>query len=171
MECAPLAGPDTPLLTIYLRSVPLPFREPNHSWVGFESVEFANPCPIVVHEVCPRTCADFENGSLSKSDDSLANFSHPADQKGVDGGFNKLKKTREMFWSGRPDLNRGPPAPKAGALPGCATPRHELLYILKHFLTLLLISTTSLSPDCARMCCCSMAEHNAGVPCAAISLS
>src|SRR5215469_18131518 len=28
-------------------------------------------------------------------------------------------------WSGRPDLNRGPPAPKAGALPGCATPRHE----------------------------------------------
>ena len=26
-------------------------------------------------------------------------------------------------WSGRPDLNRGPPAPKAGALPGCATPR------------------------------------------------
>jgi hypothetical protein len=27
-------------------------------------------------------------------------------------------------WSGRADLNRGPPAPKAGALPGCATPRH-----------------------------------------------
>ena len=24
---------------------------------------------------------------------------------------------------GAPDLNRGPPAPKAGALPGCATPR------------------------------------------------
>src|SRR5579883_1716564 len=29
-------------------------------------------------------------------------------------------------WSGRPDLNRGPPAPKAGALPGCATPRREV---------------------------------------------
>src|SRR6266852_1364730 len=29
-------------------------------------------------------------------------------------------------WSGRADLNRGPPAPKAGALPGCATPRHEV---------------------------------------------
>ncbi len=26
-------------------------------------------------------------------------------------------------WSGRPDSNRRPPAPKAGALPGCATPR------------------------------------------------
>ena len=26
-------------------------------------------------------------------------------------------------WSGRPGSNRGPPAPKAGALPGCATPR------------------------------------------------
>src|SRR5271168_9296 len=28
-----------------------------------------------------------------------------------------------MFWSGRGDLNSRPPAPKAGALPGCATPR------------------------------------------------
>src|SRR5436853_2878303 len=27
------------------------------------------------------------------------------------------------FWSGREDLNLRPPAPKAGALPGCATPR------------------------------------------------
>ena len=40
--------------------------------------------------------------------------------------FNKLKKIREMFWSGRGDLNSRPPAPKAGALPGCATPRHEV---------------------------------------------
>src|SRR6478672_8219110 len=32
--------------------------------------------------------------------------------------------------SGRPDLNRGPPAPKAGAIPGYATPRElgKLLY-------------------------------------------
>ena len=28
------------------------------------------------------------------------------------------------FWSGREDSNLRPPAPKAGALPGCATPRH-----------------------------------------------
>jgi hypothetical protein len=28
-----------------------------------------------------------------------------------------------IMWSGWPDLNRRPPAPKAGALPGCATPR------------------------------------------------
>jgi hypothetical protein len=34
----------------------------------------------------------------------------------VNGAFNKLKKTREMFWSGRRDLNSGPPAPKAGGL-------------------------------------------------------
>ena len=26
-------------------------------------------------------------------------------------------------WSGREDLNLRPPAPHAGALPGCATPR------------------------------------------------
>ena len=30
--------------------------------------------------------------------------------------FVKLKKTREMFWSGRRDLNSGPPAPKSGVL-------------------------------------------------------
>jgi 4-amino-4-deoxy-L-arabinose transferase-like glycosyltransferase len=29
-------------------------------------------------------------------------------------------------WSGRPDSNGRPPAPKAGALPGCATPRARL---------------------------------------------
>ena len=28
-----------------------------------------------------------------------------------------------LFWSGREDLNLRHPAPKAGALPGCATPR------------------------------------------------
>ena len=32
----------------------------------------------------------------------------------------------EVKWSGRGDLNSRPPAPKAGALPGCATPRHEV---------------------------------------------
>src|SRR5213594_1991634 len=29
-------------------------------------------------------------------------------------------------WSGREDLNLRHPAPKAGALPGCATPRHRV---------------------------------------------
>src|ERR1700687_5456100 len=38
-----------------------------------------------------------------------------------------LKCGDRVDWSGRADLNRGPPAPKAGALPGCATPRHEAL--------------------------------------------
>src|SRR5208283_687906 len=33
-----------------------------------------------------------------------------------------------VIWSGRADLNRGPPAPKAGALPGCATPRESITY-------------------------------------------
>jgi hypothetical protein len=36
-------------------------------------------------------------------------------QRGVNGAFNNLKKIREMFWSGRPDLNRGPPAPKVNS--------------------------------------------------------
>ena len=29
----------------------------------------------------------------------------------------------QVVWSGREDLNLRHPAPKAGALPGCATPR------------------------------------------------
>jgi hypothetical protein len=35
------------------------------------------------------------------------------------GEFLRISKT----WSGRRDSDPGPPAPKAGALPGCATPR------------------------------------------------
>ena len=33
-----------------------------------------------------------------------------------------------VSWSGRGDLNARPPAPKAGALPGCATPRLNSFY-------------------------------------------
>ena len=36
-----------------------------------------------------------------------------------------LSYGRRIRQSGRSDLNRGPPAPKAGALPNCATPRRE----------------------------------------------
>ena len=36
-----------------------------------------------------------------------------------------IKRVSPLFnWSGRGDSNARPPAPKAGALPGCATPRH-----------------------------------------------
>ncbi len=33
------------------------------------------------------------------------------------------RASQRVSWSGREDLNLRPPAPKAGALPGCATPR------------------------------------------------
>jgi hypothetical protein len=36
-----------------------------------------------------------------------------------------LRNGQTENWSGREDLNLRPPAPKAGALPGCATPRLE----------------------------------------------
>src|SRR5437667_11614350 len=32
----------------------------------------------------------------------------------ADRSLLNLKRIREIFWSGRPDLNRRPPAPKAG---------------------------------------------------------
>src|SRR6185437_11587338 len=41
----------------------------------------------------------------------------------------------QVIWSGREDLNLRPPAPKAGALPGCATPR--LLQLYPKFFTVL----------------------------------
>jgi site-specific DNA recombinase len=43
-----------------------------------------------------------------------------------------LKAAKNQEWSGREDLNLRPPAPKAGALPGCATPRHCTRLILNH---------------------------------------
>src|SRR3989454_951264 len=51
-------------------------------------------------------------------------------------------------WSGRGDLNARPPAPKAGALPGCATPRLSTSLILKHFLP----SCNSLCSRRSRLC-------------------
>ena len=46
------------------------------------------------------------------------------------------KKTQAFYvidnysevWSGRQDLNLRPPAPQAGALPGCATPRRNIVF-------------------------------------------
>ena len=40
----------------------------------------------------------------------------PQQKFSVNWPSDNLKKIREMFWSGRADLNRGPPAPKAGGL-------------------------------------------------------
>ena len=36
----------------------------------------------------------------------------------------RLANGEAFRWSGRLDLNQRPPAPHAGALPSCATPRH-----------------------------------------------
>jgi hypothetical protein len=45
----------------------------------------------------------------------------------------KKFKKKDIFkiWSGRQDLNLQPFAPHATALPGCATPRHNLKNIRK----------------------------------------
>src|SRR5579862_9037091 len=54
-------------------------------------------------------------------------------------------------WSGRPDLNRGPPAPKAGALPGCATPRHPVM--LRQESVLIINDKGSDPPNVGTMAC------------------
>src|SRR2546425_8864433 len=40
-------------------------------------------------------------------------------------GLSPTELRARLIWSGREDLNLRRPAPKAGALPGCATPRHH----------------------------------------------
>ena len=51
--------------------------------------------------------------------------------------YNYLQKIGPLLWSGWRDLNSRHPAPKAGALPDCATPRKEDLdpFSVKHFET------------------------------------
>jgi hypothetical protein len=41
------------------------------------------------------------------------------------GGFAEVRVVPPASLSGREDLNLRPPAPKAGALPDCATPRGD----------------------------------------------
>src|SRR3984957_14253128 len=88
--------------------------------------------PLPLRVFAYSSCSEFyETKRLADLD--LLSARIPQMEVGVNGAFNKLKKTREMFWSGRRDLNSGPPAPKAGALPGCATPRHCETLILPYF--------------------------------------
>ena len=44
--------------------------------------------------------------------------------------------TLANIWSGREDLNLRLPAPKAGALPGCATPRYRYCSVSYHAFTI-----------------------------------
>ena len=69
------------------------------------------PLRVFAHSSCGEF---YETERLAKLD--LLSARIPQMGGGVNGAFNKLKKTREMFWSGRRDLNPGPPAPKAGVL-------------------------------------------------------
>ena len=62
----------------------------------------------------------------------LKNFSNSG--MGVKPPFGlEESPVRSENWSGREDLNLRPPAPKAGALPGCATPRHDWKVLVRSF--------------------------------------
>ena len=71
--------------------------------------------PLPLRVFAYSSCSEFyETKRLADLD--LLSARIPQMEVGVNGAFNKLKKTREMFWSGRRDLNSGPPAPKAGVI-------------------------------------------------------
>ncbi len=67
-----------------------------------------------------RECGPDRNSWKRTLREPLARRNHA--RKGCQS-TNRRPTTRCKVWSGRRDLNSGPPAPKAGALPGCATPR------------------------------------------------
>jgi hypothetical protein len=54
-----------------------------------------------------------------------------------------------VSWSGRADSNRGPPAPKAGALPGCATPRQGMPLDSKALSNSIATPTSQIASNCA----------------------
>ena len=68
----------------------------------------------------------------SRADDATDAISrHRAEGMELRGAYGRFRNERLLIrpertlgkWSGRLDSNQRPPAPKAGALPGCATPR------------------------------------------------
>jgi len=61
-------------------------------------------------------------------------------------GFDNPKKIREMFWSGRPDLNRRPPAPKLGVL-SLGSPSFSILVLKTNELEKYLVVA-----PCTEMC-------------------
>ena len=71
----------------------------------------------------------FADGALSATWRKPFSFlaDHPEDPN-ENGADPDEQNRRRMKWSGRPDSNRGPPGPKPGALPDCATPRTPALY-------------------------------------------
>ena len=80
-----------------------------------------------------RTLAELPHRSKIARRGTLASpvpISYVARQKGFEpltrGLEGRCSSPSELLarWSGRLDSNQRPPAPKAGALPGCATPRH-----------------------------------------------
>jgi hypothetical protein len=64
-------------------------------------------------------------------EDADARIGPRRDRSRTNGAGRSVKRVCDLYvtyrfekWSGRLDSNQRPPAPKAGALPDCATPRH-----------------------------------------------
>ena len=69
----------------------------------------------------------------------------------------QFRKSLSLNQSGRPDSNRGPPAPKAGALPDCATPRKSF-----HFYDLYRLPKSSFHKLCQNLTHNTIAQRTHG---------
>ena len=104
--------------TVRAISAESPENEPSHG-----SVESGPGTPTVSPsgETQPCTREGIARFALGKTGKRVANLSaKPPSDTGRPVTPNPLKSR----WSGRQDLNLRPSAPKADALPGCATPRY-----------------------------------------------
>ena len=69
---------------------------------------------------------------------------------GVNRASDKLKKMREMFWSGRADLNPDLLRPRQARYQAALRPDMKYVKIIKDFPTELLLHLTNFASNCAK---------------------
>src|SRR5436853_6393422 len=95
-------------MLLTMECVVRPFPHPN--------VSSRAPCILIPREVVQRSGETFQKELVSPAGLEPATHS-------LEGCCSVQLSYGEEMWSGREDSNLRPPAPKAGALPDCATPR------------------------------------------------
>ena len=101
------------------------FERATHGSGGRCSVLAELQARIVHSTLPPKYCAIARSGTTNQSaNERTVRLPRSHWSLAMTRQQKRLRKsTQQLEWSGREDLNLRLPAPKAGALPGCATPR------------------------------------------------
>ena len=84
--------------------------------------------PKITREIYLRAIPEKQRRAVENAESLVSGRQWTQVQASTQPASSRVNWKQRSKWSGRPDLNRRPPAPKAGALPGCATPRHATSY-------------------------------------------